>query len=439
MAIPVARRARRAARRGPGARRGRRLDDPGAPRRPARAVRPARRRPRRGDCADEDLRRPRGRRDRAAARRRGAPPGGRASSSATRSRGARARRRSTRPRVVDACFGAADPEPVQLPDAGSLASSALLSSARDDAAAAHAALGARRRRFPSPAWSVLASVAVLALGWSGVAAAGGPAADGERAHRPARPGRGRRGAEHAARRGRVGDADASGLGEVEVADGPAHTADVRPVASLDPGAQPKAWRSTCVTRGWSRTPARAARRRDVAVDHAAMLPTAVTVPPRRGRSCWGCAGPTTAGASGTSPSRRLTGSAACGDPPGDARRGRGASGRSRRGQRRRDARMEPSTSDEKSPSTARSANAGTGTTAGRCNARASAPTTSALRSAAVDEVHRPVDLGASSRCSMARTSSVSVIHGQNCRPSPTGRRPPAARAAGAGRARHRAS
>ena len=85
------------------------------------------------------------------------------------------------------------------------------------------------------------------------------------------------------------------------------------------------------------------------------------------------------------------------------------------------ARIEPSTSDEKSPSTARSANAGTGTTAGRCIARASAATTSALRAGAVTRLTGPCT-GAVSRCSTARTWSSSVIHGQNCRPDPS--RPP---------------
>lgn len=133
--------------------------------------------------------------------------------------------------VVDACFGAADPEPVLLPDAGSLASSALLSSARH--APPLRTRRSARRRLPVRL-VVLASVAVLAFGAVGWRLLGGPAEPVSALTDPHDPVAAA--VELSAlRTAVVGDADPGRLGEVEIPDGPAHTADVDLLASLDPG------------------------------------------------------------------------------------------------------------------------------------------------------------------------------------------------------------
>ncbi len=152
--------------------------------------------------------------------------------------------------VAAACFRAADPEPVQLPDAGSLASSALLLSARHTPPAP--TRRSSRRRFPVRTAALIA-VAVLmlaAVGWRvlGVPSTS-PGALSDR-HDPVA----------AAvelsrlRAAAVGEADPDLLDGVEVADGPAHVADSALLASLEPESW-LVWASTCGTPGWSPTPA----------------------------------------------------------------------------------------------------------------------------------------------------------------------------------------
>lgn len=133
-------------------------------------------------------------------------------------------------RLADACFRAAEPEPVQLPDAGSLASSALLSSARH--APPTPTRRSTRRRFPGRLVA-LACVAVVAFGAVGWRLLSAPPQDAlTDGHDPVA----------AAvelsriRAAVVGEADVSRLGDVEVADGPAHTADAALLESASPSA-----------------------------------------------------------------------------------------------------------------------------------------------------------------------------------------------------------
>ncbi|WP_426592279.1 hypothetical protein ACPPVS_10845 [Cellulomonas sp. McL0617] len=130
--------------------------------------------------------------------------------------------------LAQACVRAAEPEPVQLPDAGALASLALLSSARH--APPVATRRSSRRRFPT-GLVALGCVAVLALGTVGwrlhSVPASSPVTD---AQDPV----------HAAvelsrlRAAAVGAGDEAGLGAVEVADSPARTADSTLLVSIDP-------------------------------------------------------------------------------------------------------------------------------------------------------------------------------------------------------------
>ncbi|WP_028046543.1 hypothetical protein [Cellulomonas sp. URHE0023] len=132
--------------------------------------------------------------------------------------------------LADVCFRAAHPEPVQLPDAGSLASSALLSSARHTPPAA--SRRSTRRRFPS-GLVALACVALLVsgvVGWRLLAApepatsaltdADDPVAAAVELSR--------------LRAAAVGDASAARLADVEVVGGPAHLADSALLEAVDP-------------------------------------------------------------------------------------------------------------------------------------------------------------------------------------------------------------
>ena len=176
-----------------------------------------------------------------------------------------------------------------------------------------------------------------------------------------------------------------------------------------PGPHARARRRRCWTPGSSRTMAAAGRPRTSRRDGGD-----VDQRPARGRRarwCWGCAGPTTGGASGTSPrarglrsvpsrqARSASRRRAESQPAGRDRRaavaeGQDASGRKPSASRTRGtARFRtPAPPTRSRRARCRSANAGTGTTAGRCSAFASAPTTSALRSAAVTRLTGSLDL-----------------------------------------------
>jgi hypothetical protein len=133
-------------------------------------------------------------------------------------------------RLADACFRAVDPEPVQLPDAGSLASSALLSIARHSPPTP--TRRSTRRRFPSRlvALACLAALAAGVVGWRLLAAPGSTTSALVDADDPV----------SAAvelsrlRAAAVGEANPSGLDAVEVADGPARAADSALLSSVDP-------------------------------------------------------------------------------------------------------------------------------------------------------------------------------------------------------------
>ncbi|WP_028048630.1 hypothetical protein [Cellulomonas sp. URHD0024] len=132
--------------------------------------------------------------------------------------------------LAEACFHAVQPEALQLPDAGSLASSALLTSARRPPTAP-----TRRssgRRFPTR-FLALVCVAALGLGlagWRLLSTAGSPASalTDERDPVAAAIELSR------IRAAAIGEADADRLTQVEIADGPAHAVDAALLAALDP-------------------------------------------------------------------------------------------------------------------------------------------------------------------------------------------------------------
>ena len=133
-------------------------------------------------------------------------------------------------RVVDRCFRIAEPEPVRLPDAGALASSALAAGARREPASSRGARRAARARRRRASRVGLAAVAL-----AGVLAAAA-VAHGLLAAAPVDVVRDRddpvaAAAELTSRRAAaVGDADPSALDGAEVPGGPAHTADARLLA-----------------------------------------------------------------------------------------------------------------------------------------------------------------------------------------------------------------
>ena len=323
-------------------------------------------------------------------------------------------------RVVDRCFRVTEPEPVRLPDAGALASSSLAAGARREHAVPR---GARRRAAGPTASPGVSRSASRRCALAGRAARrlrsrpGPTAAPVDVGAGPRRPGGGRRRAQQAAGRGGgrrgPGGARRGGGARRPGAHG-GRAAPRRPRRAARGRARGR--RAGRVAR-W-RTTGAAATTTDVAVTAVTSTPSQTPGPPARtvvlglrwtddGWRVWDVARPLTSAAR---------------PPRPRPWRGRRARGRSRwrpapRG--RRGSTRAPPTRSRRAPS--RSANAGTGTAAGRWNAAASAATTSALRAGAVTRLTGPCT-SAVSRCSIARTSSSSVIHGQNCRPDPS--RPP---------------
>ena len=147
-----------------------------------------------------------------------------------------------------------------------------------------------------------------------------------------------------------GDADAAGLARRRGRRRTGARRRLRAAGLGRPGAHGAGWPSTCGTRGSSRTTAPEASTTDVAVTAAMSSRVRRRGAPHGGARA--CAGPTTGGASGTSPRPRLTGSAARRHPSGG---GREVGVRRDEAVRVQDARgprgWSPSTSDEKSPST----------------------------------------------------------------------------------------
>ncbi|GEL96905.1 hypothetical protein [Cellulomonas terrae] len=137
-------------------------------------------------------------------------------------------------RVVDACYDAADPEPVRIPDAGARASSALTAMARDGAllrvqGTTRRQDRERRRRHAARAGVGLVT-AVLVLG----AAFGAWRLLDRTAPLPVADDPVQAAVQLSQVRAQIlGSGDGSRLGTVDVADGPAFVADARLLAGLD--------------------------------------------------------------------------------------------------------------------------------------------------------------------------------------------------------------